>query len=435
MNAPGLEPWRAGLDGPWDRAAAAHLLRRAGFGARPGELERAVEQGLEATLSGLLHPPGHDPRLVAGVRAILGTGDLEALQAWWMALILGGGDPLGERLTLFWHDHFATSGDKVGDVRLMFAQNQLLRERGRGSFRSLLHEVARDPAMLIWLDGNENKAGHPNENFAREVMELFALSIGSYGEQDVQEAARAFTGWGTQGRAFRFTEREHDDGEKTVLGRRGRFDGDAVLDLILASEACPRHVARALLAEFVAAPVDEATVSALASRLVVSDWSIECTLEVVLRSKLFFSAPARAARIAGPVELVACTARALDADLAPLEASRACARMGQALLRPPSVKGWDGGRAWINAGTWLARHDLLARLVLEPGRTDLGRALGPASPRGELPSRVAGALLPQVPSERILAILAGAAERAESDEEARARVAALVLTSPEYQLA
>ncbi len=435
MNAPELEPWRPGRDGPWDRAAAAHLLRRAGFGPRPGELERAVESGFEATLEGLLHPPGHDPRLVEGVRAILGAGDLEALQAWWMALILGGGDPLGERMTLFWHDHFATSNDKVADVRLMHGQNELLRENCRGDFRALLHAVARDPAMLVWLDGNDNKAGHPNENFAREVMELFALSIGSYTEQDVQEAARAFTGWGTEGRAFRFRQRDHDDGVKSVLGKQGRFEGDAVLDVILDAPACPRHVARRLLEEFVAAPPDEATVAELAGVLVGNDWSIDRSVETVLRSRLFFSRQARHARIAGPVELVAWTARAFDARVAPLQASRACARMGQSLLRPPSVKGWDGGRAWINAGTWIARHDMLACLVLEPGRADLELALGPASPRGELPGRVAAALLARDPSERYLSLLARAAERAPSDEEARARIAALVLTSPEFHLA
>lgn len=435
MRADALKPWRPGVDGPWDLAAAAHLLGRAGFGAGREELERAAERGLEATLGELVSPPGHDPALVAGARAVLGSGSLESLQAWWMALILGGGDPLGERLTLFWHDHFATSNDKVGDVRMMHAQNELFRARGRGDFRELLHAVARGPAMLVWLDGNDNRNDHPNENFAREVMELFALGIGNYTEDDVLEAARAFSGWGTEGRSFKNRPRFHDAGEKRVLGERGNFDGQAVLDVILAQPACPRHVARRLLEEYVAAPVDERTVRELARVLVEGEWHVGRTLETLLRSRLFFSREARHARIAGPVELVARTLRLTAARVAPAEAARAAARMGQALFRPPSVKGWDGGRAWIHAGTWLARHDLLTRVALEGERGDLERALGPASPRSELAVRVARTLLQRDAGRAYTDELERCADAAGSDGEALARVTALILSSPEYHLA
>ena len=160
---------------------------------------------------------------------------------------LAGGAPLRERMTLVWHDLFATSNDKVDDVRLMHAQNELFRTQGLGDFRALLHALARDPAMLVWLDGDSNRRGHANENFAREVLELFALGIGNYGERDIQEAARAFSGWGTEGRASVFRAAHHDDGEKTLFAQTGRWSSDDALDLILAQPACARHVARVLL--------------------------------------------------------------------------------------------------------------------------------------------------------------------------------------------
>jgi uncharacterized protein (DUF1800 family) len=434
VSAADLQSWRpAGADA-WDRAAASHLLRRAGFGATPAELERALEEGCARTLERLFAPDGHDPRLLEGVRAVLAVESLEGLQSWWIELILQGGDPLGERLTLFWHDHFATSNDKVADVRAMHAQVELLRARGGGDFRELLHAVARDPAMLMWLDGDRNRVGQPNENFAREVLELFALGIGHYGEEDVLEAARAFTGWGTRGRAFAWRPEHHDGGEKRVLGARGNFDGDAVLDVILASPDCACHVARALLAEFVAAGYDEGHVQALADVLVERAWSVRATLEVLLASRLFFASAARHARIAGPVELCAITLRGLGVRLPARDVVRACARMGQSLFRPPSVKGWDGGSAWIHAGTWIARHELLANLVLAGERVDLERLFGEPLPAERFVARLCETLLQRDPGSAWRAAVVSIVEAAPDGESARARAAALVLTSPEYQL-
>ncbi|HVS17343.1 MAG TPA: DUF1800 domain-containing protein [Planctomycetota bacterium] len=434
MNADDLRPWRPTAGAPWDRSAVAHLWRRAGFGATPSELERALEEGPQQSLQRLLEPSGHSAALVEGVRAVLAVDSLEGLQSWWTELILMGGDPLGERLTLFWHDHFATSNDKVADVRAMHAQVELLRERGGGDFRELLHAVARDPAMLIWLDGDENRVGHPNENFAREVLELFALGIGHYSEDDVLEAARAFTGWGTRGRAFAWRPELHDGGVKRVLGARGAFDGDAVLDVILASPDCARHVARALLAEFVVAGYDEGHVGALADVLIERGWSVRSTLEVLLASRLFFAPETRHARIAGPVELCAITLRGLDARVPARDVVRACARMGQSLYRPPSVKGWDGGRAWIHAGTWLARHDLLAGLVLESSRVDLEACFGTPRPVERFVERLCDSLLLRDPGPAFREAVTSAVDAAPDDDTALARGAALVLTSPEYQL-
>lgn len=435
-----LEPFRPGADGPWDRAAAAHLLRRGGFGPAPGDVQRAVAEGPERTRARLFEPPGHEPALLEGIRHMLAAGSVEHLQAWWMALILAGGDPLRERVTLMWHDHFATSHDKVDDVRLMHRQNELFRALGLGDFRVLLHALAKDPAMLVWLDGDQNRRGHPNENFAREVLELFGLGIGHYAEHDVTEAARAFTGWGTRGRAFAYRAEHHDAGEKTVFGRRGDFTGEEVIDLVLAHPACPRWIARRLLEEFVTPDATDALVDEVADLLVEHDWNVGQTLEQLLGSRLFFAAEHRSARIAGPVELVAFSARATGAQVPPKEVARAAGRMGQSLFRPPSVKGWDGGRAWINAGTWLARHNLLTRLASahvdggEKLRVDLTVCTDQPRSVDEVPERVCAALLFAPHGDDYERVLHGAAAEANDVDGALARVAALVMTSPEYHL-
>jgi uncharacterized protein (DUF1800 family) len=321
-------------------------------------------------------------------------------------------------MTLVWHGHFATSHEKVDDVRLMHAQNELLRAHALGDFRALLHAIARDPAMLVWLDGDSNRRGHPNENFARELLELFALGDGNYDEHDVQEAARAFTGRGTAGRVYAFRPEHYDDGEKTILGRTGRWDGDEALEIVLEHPACARRLARVLLAAFVAPEPDEEWVAVLAQFVRDADWDVGRVLDVLLRSRLFFSPAARRSRIAGPVELVAVAARAIGATPAPKRAAELGAAMGQALFRPPSVKGWDGGRAWIHSGHWIARHN---------GLVELARAAQDAG--GETEELLSG-LLPEGSSAHSSAL-----ERLATDAgETRVAARALVLTSPEFQL-
>ncbi len=432
MTSEFLEPWRP-RSGEWDRPAALHLFRRAGFGARPQELARALEEGPAPTLARLFEERT-TPELRDSIRPLLAAGNIEHLQAWWMALILAGGAPLRERMALVWHDLFATSNAKVDDVRLMHAQNELFRSGGLGDFRALLRALARDPAMLLWLDGDTNRRGHPNENFARELMELFALGLGNYDERDVQEAARAFSGWGTAGRAFVFRREHHDEGDKTLFGRTGNWDGERALEFVLEQPACARHVARVLLEAFVAPAPAEAWVEALARVLVQTEWRIDRTLEVLLGSRLFFSPAARRTRIAGPVELVAVAARALDAPLAPKRAARLATDMGQALFRPPSVKGWDGGRAWIHSGSWIARHNALVTLVSSAGdgaEPELARWLEESD---EMPVRVLERLLPEALGGEPQRALERALGAAAGPDEARAAALALVLTSPEFQL-
>ena len=339
-----------------------------------------------------------------------------------------------------WHDHFATSDEKVRDARLMFRQIQLLREKGLGDFRELLFAIAQDPAMLIWLDGNSNKRGQPNENFAREVMELFGLGIGNYSERDVQEAARAFTGWGTRGRGFLVREADHDPGTKTVFGRSGAFRGEDVIELILAHPVCARHVARRLLQEFVEPEPSLEAVDDTATFLVDHDWNVGATIEAILGSELFFAPAARRARIGGPVETIATTARTLGARVAARRASKGAGAMGQSLLRPPSVKGWDGMRAWINAGTWVARHNAFVQLArahvedVDGIDVDLRVACGEPASEAEVPAAVLTTLLPDHAGGPLQARLERAVHDSEGIDEALALVTALTLTSPEYQL-
>lgn len=426
-----LAPWQPSA-GAWDLAAATHLMNRAGFGPRPGQAEALLRDDVQAAVDGICAAPGHDRAFLNGIHIVLAAGELDDLAAWWMGLIVGDGDPLGERIALMWHDHFATSNDKVLDPRLMHGQNRLFRELGRGDFRALCHAVANDAAMLLWLDGDLNRKGHPNENFAREVMELFVLGIASYTETDIREAARAFSGLGTQGRAATFRQRYHDDGPKTVFGRTAHFTPDTMLDWILAQPRAPRHIARRVLAEFVTTEPTAALVQAASDRLVAHDWNIGALVRDVLGSAAFFAPEHRSGRIAGPVELVARTVRRLDLALPPRDLARAASEMGQRLFRPPSVKGWDGGEVWINAGTWTARHN--AALEALAAQTDLTTLLGKPRDHADAADRAIAHLLPGLPPDApFRRALRTEARSAASPTEALRLATALVLVSPEAQ--
>lgn len=416
---------------PFDRAAAAHLFRRAGFGASPERIARAVEAGLDGTLEELFAARDDDALLSAGAEAVVATGRVEALASWWMARILRDRAPLVERVALLWHGHFATSWDKVQDTRLMHAQVQLFRERGLGSFRALLHAVVTDAAMLVWLDGNENRKGHPNENFARELLELFGLGIGNYDETDVREGARAFSGWGVDGRRPVFRPLHHDEGEKRFLGARGPLGGRDAVDAVLAHPACARHVARRLLGELVRPAPDSGLVERWAQILLQEDWHVGRTLARLLRSPEFLAPSARRARICAPVELVATTAHALGLQLAPADAARAASEMGQSLLRPPSVKGWDGGRAWIDTGTWLARHNHLVRFV------DRGLASDrlPLDLATDEPDEIVRAIVERLFPEGIDDTLRRALRQAAEGAGGLRRALVIAVTSPEHHLA
>ena len=359
-----LAPYRPDRDGEFDQRRAAHLLLRAGFGLPKGHLERTLEEGPKRTVERLL-TARVEPEFetLDGMGEILAATGIEGLQAWVVTRMLQSSDPLREKLALFWHGHFATSERKVNDAALMLRQYRLFLNHGLGRFSDLLTQIARDPAMLIWLDSEKNQKLHPNENFARELFELFTLGIGHYTEQDVQEAARALTGWRRAGGAFRFVDERHDDGEKTVLGRRGRLGQTDILELCTDNLETARRLTRKLLVFFVHPQPREAVVDRLARDFLESGLDVSRCLETVFRSRYFHADENLEAHILSPVEFVVGSLRTLGARVNAKQAAAEIAGMGQRLFLPPSVKGWEGERAWIHAGAMIARMNCATRIA------------------------------------------------------------------------
>jgi len=302
-------------------------------------------------------------RGLSGALSVINSAD-EA-QRWWLFRMLDTPRPLQERIALFWHNHFATSTGKVRQAALVSRQIDIFRRLGLGNFRDLLLAVTKDAAMLLWLDGSNNKRGRPNENYAREVMELFTLGIGNYGEKDVQELARAFTGWQVLDEAVEFFPAAFDDGEKKILGQRGKFNLEGAIDLLLKQPAAPRFIARKLLKEFVHPHPLSEHVDHYAARLVHYRWEIKPVLKEMLVSRLFFSEYSWRSKIKSPCEVVVGSILALGAVRDTTMARDAMNGMGQTLLAPPSVKGWDGEEVWINANTVLQRYNFGLDLVLK----------------------------------------------------------------------
>lgn len=345
---------------PFGPRQAAHLLRRAGFGANPREIAAAVEKGLEQTVDDLFADDAAQEQDFARIfeainGKLINAGDQGTAQAWWVFRMLSTRTPLREKLTLFWHGHFATSVAKVGTTELMLQQVESLRKLAWGNFRDLVLAVARDPAMLVWLDGESSSKEHPNENFARELMELFTCGIGNYTEQDVLEAARAFTGWHRNGLQFTFNAEAHDGGVKTLFGRRGRFGGEDVIELLLAKPATSEFLAHKLLRYF-ASPNPSSEIVAEAAQLFdQTQLNVKLFLRELFLSKYFYSEECYRSRIASPLEFVVGLLRTLDVRQPASDVVGQIATMGQSLFAPPNVKGWDGEEKWINSTTLAAR--------------------------------------------------------------------------------
>ncbi|MGE5192974.1 MAG: DUF1800 domain-containing protein [Deltaproteobacteria bacterium] len=355
-----FEPFVPGADNPFDAPKAAHLLRRAGFGAPPAQVATALEKGLEGTIDDLFAEADDEEqdfrRTFSAINGkLVNAGDPGVCQSWWVYRMLTTRVPLREKLTLFWHGHFATSIHKVGDTQLMLQQNDTLRRLGFGSFRELVVAVARDPAMIVWLDGEANVKEHANENFARELMELFTCGIGNYTEKDVLGAARAFTGWHRAGTEFSFNSAEHDNGIKTIFGRRGKFDGGDVIDQLMAHPATPRFIARKLLRFFASPNPPDDVVAEAADLYDRTQLNTRLFLRELFQSQYFFSDDCFRTRIASPVEFVIGTVRTLNVRHPATEVINHLNAMGQELLAPPNVKGWDGEEKWINSTTLAAR--------------------------------------------------------------------------------
>ncbi len=377
-------PYRPTSAAPWNLERAWTLRRRAGFAATWRELERDVADGpgpaVDRVLAGECRNEGI-PAEFAGTADLIGdaaagASDARRLQAWWLYRALFTPDPLSERLTLMWHDHFATSQLKVDDVAAMRAQNETFRRLGRGPFGTLLREMLRDPALLDWLDAPSNRKGKLNENLARELLELFALGVGRYTEDDVKGTARALTGLSVVQGQFQARPQDHDDGEKTVLGKTTRFDADSLSDHLLSQPVAADRVAWRLCATFLGEGVADDAALARAGRPVASRRPARRphSVATILRSELFFSARNLHARVSDPVGFAVGTVRALerfDPPPSTLLLAEWTARLGQELFYPPNVGGWPGGRGWLSGRAVVARANFAAALAAGQLNSDI----------------------------------------------------------------
>jgi uncharacterized protein (DUF1800 family) len=375
--ATALQPY-AGRFGP---RHAAHLLRRAGFGGSEADVARLISRGMPGAVDSLLHPTAADNDFpLYPDQAVLYDPKKarQSTQLWWLDRMLRTNRPLVEKMTLFWHGHFATALGKV-QPQYMAAQINLFREQGLGRFPTLLSFVTRDPAMLIWLDNRANAKAHPNENYAREVMELFALGLGNYTEDDIKEAARAFTGWVVdKNQQAAFVPARHDDGVKTVLGKTGAFNADDVIAIVVAQPIHQRFLAHKLLEFFVYSDPEPELIESVAQVYALSGFDVAKTVGTILRSNVFYSSRAYRAIPKSPIELAIGTLRYAGAQTVPPNLPYQLARMGQEPLNPPSVKGWDGGPAWINTSTLLARFNFVNGLMAQTAPGKNGQAAVPA---------------------------------------------------------
>jgi uncharacterized protein (DUF1800 family) len=379
-----------------ERDKVAHLLRRFGLGASEAELDYYGKNGLSSAIDLLLHPEKvpTGPQFTAEqfYRNDQGMIRPQTVRQWWTAQILTTTHPLVEKMTLFWHDHFATSGAKVNSGPLMKQQNDLLREHALGKFPELLAAASKDPAMLYWLDGQFNVKGKPNENFAREVMELFTLGVGNYTEKDVQEAARAFTGWtyrqprrvsakaaanAPRRTAFVFDESLHDETVKTILGKTGNFDGDDVLAILCDHIQTARYITGKILAWFVVPNPSPSMVDKFATVFRRSGLDIKALLKAIMESPEFYSDAAVRTLYKNPIDFTVSALRAIGAaNMTPegLEAplgrlnpaavvSQCTKAMGMELVFPPDVAGWEGGAGWVSSATMVERIKFADRIL------------------------------------------------------------------------
>jgi uncharacterized protein (DUF1800 family) len=376
------------------RALVAHLFRRAGFGLRPDELDHFTGLGVQGSVEYLINysqitdPAEQQFRLPDLSRYIpsdipkaqhtaatqkaagkLRAGAALAIQEWWVHRMLATARPLQEKMTLFWHGHFATALTKA-PAPLMLQQNQLFRGMALGTFNALLKAVTVDPAMLLWLDGARNRTGKANENYARESMELFTIGLGTFTETDVREGARALTGW-TLPAGYRYTAgpvqaifrpRLHDGGTKTYLGHAGNLDVDDVVDILCAHPATGPFLARKLFRFFANDQPDDATIKALAGIYYRSNHDIKAMTRQLLLSDAFYADQSFQQHIKSPVEFAVGTVRELGIEVPPQSLVRAMSVMGQTLFNPMNVGGWPGGVSWINAGTLVERFNVAGML-------------------------------------------------------------------------
>ncbi len=396
-----------------DIALMAHLMRRAGFGATRDELEARVVRGYEATVEELLHPEGQEPvdryvflRYQPGFWKPVTSPGMGS--ATWLYHLTNTRAPLEEKVALLWHHVFATGQSKIDNYDEMTDQIDLFREKGMGNYRELLMEVSRNPAMIYWLDNCDNHAYAVNENWGRELLELFSMGVGNYTEDDVQECSRAFTGWTIAAKLprfpynrfdweFEYKEEDHDNGEKTFLGHTGNFNGEDIIDIICQQPATARFICRHLYNFFVAdepqvpswsviPPEDPEAIETLVKAFTESNYDIRSTLRVLFNSDFFKEA--RFAKVRSPAELVVGTLRLVGGAEFPGpgigEMSRQAGYMGQDMLNPPSVEGWHTGAEWINSGTLMRRVNFAAGMIADVSRPGVQAIINRVRAQGEL---------------------------------------------------
>ena len=403
----------------WNEKAAAHLLDRAGFGGVPEDVAKLAKMSPRDAVSYLvnyknipnqlkpfepsgIYEPGFEnfpssrPAATdiakktgeslgvkvkpSGNRRLQQVADkylywlrasmleTQRISYWWANRMLQTNRPLEEKMTLFWHGHFATTEDKVRDYRKMLKQNELFRQKATGNYRDLLIATAKDPAMLAFLDAAVNVKGAPNENFAREIMELFTMGVGNYTEKDIQEAARAFTGWNYKNLSFVKIANQHDSDSKVVLGKTGNFDGEQVIDIILSKEATSEYMASKLYRYFVREDVSPELKKKLGALLKKSNYEIAPFLTTIFLSKDFYSDESISNQVKSPVEFVVSTYKKMGLKEVPgiVDFNEATDAMGQKLFFPPNVAGWPEGKSWITPGLLMVRSNFIYDTLFPP---------------------------------------------------------------------
>ena len=406
----------------WNEQTAAHLLNRAGFGGTPEEIEALRHKGLSLAVRDLVEvspeasnlpaPAWARPKNIQNLRQSARATDdpskkkeklrelrmmegeqIIDLRRWWLERMMHGPAPLLEKMTLFWHGHFATSIEKVKDAYWMWLQNDTLRRNAFGSFAALTKKMSRDPAMMIYLDLQQSRQEHPNENWARELMELFTVGIGNYSEQDIRESAQAFTGYRLDltTQQFRFAPFQQDRANKTFMGRTGALSGDDIIDTLVRQPACARFIGRKLWRFFVEDDPAPEIVETVAERLRAHNFEIRPVIGELFTSAEFYSDRVMRAQIKSPIQFVVQTSKLLEAPLpGPIVVQNGMRQMGQILFAPPNVKGWDGGKSWISTSTLLFRYNFANYLIngdaMLPGNAPVG---GPGAGIGFAPRLMA----------------------------------------------
>ncbi|MEM7626826.1 MAG: DUF1800 domain-containing protein [Planctomycetota bacterium] len=483
----------------FDRAAARHLLNRVGYGGTPDQVRDLHAMGLDAAVDHLvdyaavdvsgLPSLDLDPDVMRKLtdeerqryRQARQNGDqdtldeqrrmnLEArradqkmmtqLRRWWMQRMASTPRPAEDRLTLLWHGHFASSWRSVRDTYLMYRQHELFRQNANGNFADLARGIIRDPAMLKYLNNNQNNKRRPNENLARELMELFTLGVGHYTEADIKAGARALTGYGIDDNDFAFRQGQHDASEKTILGQQGTFDGDQFVDLLLQQKDCAKFVAVKLYDAFVADVGDvyeavpranRGVIDKLARHLERSGYELKPALTVLFKSQHFHDPAIVAKKIKDPAQLTVGTMRSLGLPMRDRSViDKAMSSMGQVLFEPPTVDGWDGGRSWINTSTLFVRQNLTTYLISgkHPSKKSNAKKIGynpkdwlaqieDHTPRGVTDAMIDHLVGPQTPAARRAPAHAMIASRESGESisgESLVALACLITAMPEYQL-